>query len=419
MAPPEDAEGAWQTSAVVESTDGGGRRAGVVGLGTMGAGIAEVLARGGWSVTGIEEQPDALARAEGRIEASTAHAESRGKLVEGEGAAVRGRIAYETSIDALAGCELVVEAVPELPELKRSVFARLDAVVGPDAVLATNTSSLSVTALAASTSDPSRVVGVHFFNPAPVQPLVEVISTVLTSPATLDRVRKVLVGLGKTTIACGDRAGFVVNGLLIGYLNSAATWYERGYATREEIDAALLGAGMPMGPLALLDLVGLDVTVNVLQRMYSQFGERRFLPTPLLTSLVEAGLLGRKSGRGIYSYEGTTATEAPGVVPPPPASRTGELPEALLVPYLNDALTMVGVRYASAATVDTGMSLGCRMPLPFDQLAALGPERALEVQRQVFAETAEPGYRPARLLEQLAAAEDPDLALHVLRRADH
>jgi 3-hydroxybutyryl-CoA dehydrogenase len=383
----------------------------------MGSGIAEVLARGGWSVTGVEE-PDALARAEARVAASTAHAESRGKLAEGEGAAVRARISYVTSIEDLAGCELVVEAVPEVPELKRAVFARLDAVLGAGAVLATNTSSLSVTALAASTSDPSRVVGVHFFNPAPVQPLVEVISTVLTSPATLGRVREVLAGLGKTTIACGDRAGFVVNGLLIGYLNAAATWYERGYASREEIDAALVGAGMPMGPLALLDLVGLDVTVAVLQRMHTQFGDRRYLPTPLLTSLVEAGLLGRKTGRGIYHYEGSSPTDAPGVVPPPAASRAGELPEALLVPYLNDALTMVGVRYASPATVDTGMSLGCRMPPPFEQLAALGPQRALAVQQQVFAETAEPGYRPARLLEQLAAADDPDLALHLLRRAE-
>lgn len=394
----------------------------MVGLGTMGAGIAEVLARRGWSVTGVEEQPDALARAEGRIMASTAYAESRGKLAEGEGAAVRARLSYETSIDALADCDLVVEAVPELPELKQRVFARLDAVVGADALLATNTSSLSVTSLAASTSDPSRVVGLHFFNPAPVQPLVEVISTVLTSAGTLDRVREILAGLGKTTIACRDRAGFVVNGLLIGYLNSAATWYERGYATREEIDDALVSAGMPMGPLALLDLVGLDVTVAVLQRMYLQFGDRRYLPAPLLTSLVEAGLLGRKTGRGLYTYDGSTptatSTGAPGVVPPPPASRAGELPEALLVPYLNDALTMVGVRYASPATVDTGMSLGCRMPPPFDQLAAIGPERALAVQRQVFDETADPGYRPALLLEQLAAADDPDLALHVLRRAD-
>lgn len=395
----------------------------MVGLGTMGAGIAEVFARGGWSVTGVEEQPEALDRGRARIEASTAYAESRGKLAGGGAGQLQERISYATELEALADCELVVEAVPEQPDLKRAVFARLDAVVGPDALLATNTSSLSVTALAASTSDAGRVIGVHFFNPAPVQPLVEVISTVLTAPATLHRIREVIDGLGLTTVACTDRAGFIVNGLLIGYLNSAATWYERGYASREEIDAAMVAAGMPMGPLALLDLVGLDVTVAVLHRMHGSTGERRHLPAPLLTSLVEAGLLGRKAGRGFYTYAGSpstglTATDAPGVVPEPVGSRAGELPEALLAPYLNDALTMVGVRYAGPRTVDTAMSLGCRMPPPFDQLAALGPERTLAVQRQVFDETAEPGYRPARLLEQLAAADDPDLALHTLRLAD-
>jgi 3-hydroxybutyryl-CoA dehydrogenase len=259
---------------------------------------------------------------------------------------------------------------------------------------------------------------VHFFNPAPVQPLVEVISTVLTAPAALDRARTMLDGLGKTTIACTDRAGFLVNALLVPYLNAAAAWYERGYATREEIDGALLAAGLPMGPLALLDLVGLDVTSAVLQRLYGQTGDRRHLPTPLLTTLVEAGLLGRKTGRGFYRYGPDGVTDEPGVVPPPPASRAGELPEALLVPYLNDALAMVGVRYAGPADVDTAMALGCRMPRPFDQLAAIGPAAALARQQQVFAETAEPGHRPARLLEQLAAAEDPDLALHTLRGAD-
>ena len=390
---------------------------GVVGLGAMGSGIAEVFARGGWSVVGVEEEQAALDRGRQRLEASTARAVQRGKLDADAAEALTGRLSYATDPAALAGCALVVEAVPEVPALKQAVFARLDEVLAPDAVLATNTSSLSVTALAAGTRDPGRVVGVHFFNPAPVQPLVEVISTVLTTAATLARVREVLDGLGKTTIACRDRAGFVVNALLVPYLNAAAGWYERGYAGREEIDAAMVGAGMPMGPLALLDLVGHDVTVAVLHRLHGQTGDRRHLPTPLLTSLVEAGLLGRKTGRGLYTYGPDGPTDAPGVVPEPAASRAGELPEALLVPYLNDVLTMVGVHYASPEDVDTGMSLGCRMPRPFDQLATLGPARVLDVQRAVFAETAEPGHRPAPLLEQLAAADDPDLALHALRTA--
>ncbi|GAA1436617.1 hypothetical protein GCM10009616_36920 [Microlunatus lacustris] len=389
-----------------------------MGLGAMGSGIAEVFARGGWSVVGLEEQPDALDRARRRLAGSTARAVERGKLDAAEADALTGRVSYATDVAALADCDVVVEAVPEVAALKQAVFARLDAVVRPDALLATNTSSLSVTALAAGTARPGRVVGVHFFNPAPVQPLVEVISTVLTAPATVASVRAVLEGLGKTTIACGDRAGFVVNALLVPYLNAAASWYERGYATREEIDDAMVGAGLPMGPLALLDLVGHDVTVAVLHRLHSQTGDPRHLPTPLLTSLVESGLLGRKSGRGFYTYGPDGATDEPGLVPPPPASRAGELPEALLVPYLNDALAMVGVRYATTADVDTGMALGCRMPKPFDQLATLGPVAALSRQQQVFAETAEPGHRPARLLEQLAAADDPDLALHALRAAD-
>ncbi|SDS79007.1 3-hydroxybutyryl-CoA dehydrogenase [Friedmanniella luteola] len=385
----------------------------------MGSGIAEVFARGGWSVVGLEEQPDALDRARQRLAASTARAVERGKLDAAGAEALTARVSWATDVAALAGCDVVVEAVPEVPELKRAVFSKLDAVLSPDALLATNTSSLSVTALAAGTSRPGRVVGVHFFNPAPVQPLVEVVSTVLSDPAAVARARAVLEELGKTTIACRDRAGFVVNALLVPYLNHAASWYEHGYATREEIDAAMVAAGLPMGPLALLDLVGHDVTHAVLHRLHGQTGERRHLPTPLLTSLVEGGLLGRKSGRGFYTYAADgSVTDDPGLVPPPPGSRAGELPEALLVPYLNDVLTMVGVRYTSAADADTGMALGCRMPKPFDQLAALGPATVLARQQQVFAETAEPGHRPAPLLEQLAAADDPDLALHALRTAD-
>ena len=255
----------------------------------------------------------------------------------------------------------------------------------------------------------------HFFNPAPVQPLVEVISTILTEPATLERVGAVLSGLGKTAISCGDRAGFVVNRLLVGYLNRAVALYADGFAGREDLDRAMTHAGYPMGPLTLLDLVGLDVSHAVLVRMYDETKDRLLAPAPLLTSLVTAGLVGRKSGRGFYTYDQGVATNAAGVVPARAADRSAELPLALIAPYLNDALTMVQSGFATPSDIDSGMSLGCRMPKPFDVLTDLGPRALLAAQRAVFAESAEPGHRPALLLERLAGADDPLAALEALR----
>jgi 3-hydroxybutyryl-CoA dehydrogenase len=259
------------------------------------------------------------------------------------------------------------------------------------------------------------VVGVHFFNPAPVQPLVELITTVLTAPATAERAQAVLDDLGKTTISCTDRAGFIVNTLLVAYLNRAVSLYGDGFATREEIDEAMVSAGYPMGPLSLLDLVGLDVTLAVLERMYDETKDRLVAPAPLLSQLVAAGWAGRKAGRGFYRYGPDGVVDAPGPGPEPRASRASELPLALVVPYLNAVLRMVGNWYATPDQIDTGMSLGCRMPKPFDVLAELGPREVLATQRQIFAETAEPGDRPALLLERLAAADDPATALVALR----
>lgn len=388
----------------------------MVGLGAMGAGIAEVFARAGWSVTGIEVDEAAVRRGLSILDRSTKRAVDTGKLTLPERTALLGRISTATDRAPVAEAEIVVEAVVEDLPIKRAVFADLDRLARDAAVLATNTSSLSVTALAAATSRPGRVVGVHFFNPAPVQPLVELISTVLTEPAALRHAESVVAGLGKTSISCTDRAGFIVNTLLVSYLNRAVTLYADGFASREEIDAAMLAAGNPMGPLTLLDLVGLDVTHAVLERMYDETKDRRAAPSPLLTQLVTARMCGRKTGRGFYTYDHDgAATNAVGPVPAPPGSRAAELPDALLVPYLNDALNMVQRGYATPEKIDTGMSLGCRMPKPFDVLQARGPREVLAAQRAVFAETAEPGHRPALLLERLAAAEEPDLALATLR----
>lgn len=287
-------------------------KVGVVGLGTMGAGIAEVLARSGLTVVGVEHDQAGLDRAHQHLSTSTERAVQRGKLTEEEAAELRGRISTGTDLSALADCELVVEAIPERMELKRELFSQLDAMLAEDAVLATNTSALSVTELATSTSRPSRVVGLHWFNPAPVMGLVEVVRTVVTDPSVLEDVQALVERVGKTGATAGDRAGFIANALLFGYLNNALRMYESRYASREDVDAAMrFGTGHPMGPLALLDLIGLDSAYEILETMYAQSRDHRHAPAPLLKQYVTAGLLGRKSGRGIYTY---AAPDSPEVV---------------------------------------------------------------------------------------------------------
>jgi 3-hydroxybutyryl-CoA dehydrogenase len=381
----------------------------------MGSGIAEVFARTGWQVDAIEVDDAALDRGRASLARSTDRAVATGKLSGDDRDALLGRMSFHTDLDAVSGADIVVEAVIEHLDTKTELFAELDRRAGPEALLATNTSSLSVTTIAAATTRPDRVVGVHFFNPAPVQPLVELITTVLTAPETIERAGAVLDDLDKTVITCTDRAGFVVNTLLVGYLNRAVLLYGDGFATREEIDEAMVAAGNPMGPLALLDLVGLDVTLAVLDRMYSETRDRLVAPAPLLAQLVAAGWVGRKAGRGFYGYGPDGPTDAPGPGPEPRASRAAELPLALTAPYLNSVVAMVGTWYATPDQIDTGMSLGCRMPKPFDLLADLGPRQVLAAQRDIFTETAEPGDRPALLLERLAAADDPAMALVAMR----
>ncbi|WP_210440458.1 3-hydroxyacyl-CoA dehydrogenase family protein [Nocardioides xinjiangensis] len=286
---------------------------GVIGLGTMGAGIAEVFARNGRRVIGVEVNDGAVERGRQHLEHSTGRAVKRGKMAEDEQAELLGRITLTTRMEDLADADLVVEAVVESLEVKKSIFRTLDSVVRPDAVLATNTSSLSVTEISTANARPGRVVGVHFFNPAPVQDLVEIIRTVVTEPDVLADVQRLLVGMGKNPVVCGDKAGFIANTLLFGYLNHAVAMYEAKYASREDIDAAMrFGCGYPMGPLALLDLIGLDTAYEILDTMYKQGRDRLHAPAPILKQYVTAGLLGRKSGRGFYTYE---APDSPVVVP--------------------------------------------------------------------------------------------------------
>ncbi|MFL6136924.1 MAG: 3-hydroxyacyl-CoA dehydrogenase family protein [Frankiaceae bacterium] len=284
----------------------------VVGLGTMGAGIAEVLARSGVQVIGIERDEPSLERGRGHLLHSTGRAVTRGKLTQEGQDELLGRIALTVDVAEAAAADLVIEAIPERMALKQALFAELDRACPAGTILATNTSSLSVTEIAVATNRPSHVIGMHFFNPAPVMKLVEVVKTVVTDPQVEADVEAFAQRLGKVDVTIGDRAGFIANALLFGYLNNAMRMYESHYATREDIDAAMrFGCGYPMGPLALLDLIGLDSAYEILDTMYRQSRDHLHAPAPALKQLVTAGLLGRKTGRGFYAYE---APDSPVIV---------------------------------------------------------------------------------------------------------
>ncbi|MBQ0894067.1 NAD(P)-binding domain-containing protein [Micromonospora sp. U56] len=278
---------------------------GVVGLGTMGAGIVEVFARKGIDVVAVEISEAALERGRTTLTGSTDRAVAKGKLAEADRDALLSRVHFQVGLDALHSVDLVIEAVPEHLDLKQRIFAELDRVCKPEAILATNTSSLSVTEISVATTRPNQVIGIHFFNPAPVMRLVEVVRTVVTSADVVADVEALCERLGKVDVTINDRAGFIANALLFGYLNHAVSMFESRYATREDIDAAMkLGCGLPMGPLALMDLIGLDTAYEILDTMYRRGGrDRRHAPVPLIKQMVTAGLLGRKSGRGFYTYE--------------------------------------------------------------------------------------------------------------------
>ncbi len=281
-------------------------RVGVVGCGLMGSGIAEITARAGADVVVIELDRDALAAGQARVEKSLSRAVAAGKMPEEEAALARANLSYTTDYTRLTDRQIVIEAVAEDEDLKTEVFTTLDKVVSDsDAVLATNTSSIPIIKLAMATSRPEQVIGMHFFNPVPVLKLVEVISSLLTSAETTARVREYASAeLGKKVITSPDRAGFVVNALLIPYLLSAVRMLESGFASAEDIDTGMVvGCAHPLGPLALTDLIGLDTTLAVADSLYEEFKEPHLAPPPLLSRMTQAGLLGRKSGQGFYSYK--------------------------------------------------------------------------------------------------------------------
>jgi 3-hydroxybutyryl-CoA dehydrogenase len=277
---------------------------GIAGAGTMGSGIAHVFARAGMRVILCDVEQNLLDRALSQIRANLGREAAKGKLAESEVEAAVARIVPTTDHDGLAGSDVAIEAATERFELKASLFRRLDRILPPSSILATNTSSISITKLAAQTRRPAQVIGMHFFNPVPVMALVEVIRGLATDDATYDLVQGLALRLGKTPVAVNDAPGFVSNRVLMPLINEAAYAVMEGVATPESVDQVFkLGMAHPMGPLTLADFIGLDVCVDIMRVLYEGLGDPKYRPCPLLVRMVDAGWLGRKARRGFYSYE--------------------------------------------------------------------------------------------------------------------
>ncbi len=281
------------------------KRVGVLGCGLMGSGIAQVAATAGYETLVRDVSQQVWDKARAGIERSLAKFVEKGKLAAGDREATLKRLRFTTTTADLKGCDIVVEAVTEDLELKNSLWRELDALTGPSAIFASNTSSLTIAAMAAATTRGDRFVGLHFFNPVPLMPLVEVVRTVTTSAETFERAFAFAKSLGKEPVAAKDNSGFIVNLLLVPYLLDAIRAVERGVGSVPDVDKAMqLGCGYPMGPLTLLDFVGLDTTYKIAEIMFAEYREQRYAPPPLLKRMVLAGMNGRKSGKGFYDYSG-------------------------------------------------------------------------------------------------------------------
>ncbi|MBW3661551.1 MAG: NAD(P)-binding domain-containing protein [Actinobacteria bacterium] len=302
--PVADIDTLSETETIPEAPPDRITKVGVVGCGTMGSGICEIVARNGHDVVFVEVDDGAVERGRARIVGSLDRHVNRGKLEEAEKERILARITGSTDYAALSDRDLIVEAVPEELALKQKVFEQIDTHAPDDAIIATNTSSLPVIDIAVHARRPNRVLGFHFFNPAPVMELIELVRTVVTDDEVVAKARQFADTIGKTPVAVGDRAGFIANQLLFPYINQAIGMVESGYATKEDVDAAMrFGTGHPMGPIALADLVGLDTMLGIMNAIHRQFGETRFAPSPIISQFVAAGFRGRKSGRGFYTYD--------------------------------------------------------------------------------------------------------------------
>jgi 3-hydroxybutyryl-CoA dehydrogenase len=369
------AEGAVTTSLVV----------GVVGAGTMGAGIAQVCLQAGHEVLLYDVDEAAIERGRGRISDGLDRLVVKGRLADSEATAMIERLRDAHALTALAEeADVVIEAALEDLDLKRTIFTALDSAARPDVLLATNTSALSVGSIAEAATRPERVLGLHFFNPAAVMPLVEVVAGELTAPDAVDRAIAFVEGLGKTAVPCLDAPGFIVNRINRPFTLEALRMLEAGEASVAEIDTAVEAAGYPMGPFRLMDLIGIDVNFAVARSIFAAFDEaERFRPSPIQAELVEAGQLGRKSGAGFYRYAGGQPGDvayqpAPAATPPIHLSHA-EIVQRIEAAVINEAYHAVGDQVAQPPDIDRAMKLGANHPYgPFERAGQLGLRQVVE-----------------------------------------